>query len=50
MAVEMAHQKNYTNLWIETDSALVVLAFKNLNKHKVIWSLRNRRKKYTCHA
>jgi ribonuclease HI len=40
--VELAHQRNYTNLWIETDLALVVLAFKNIDKHKVIWSLRNK--------
>jgi isoprenylcysteine carboxyl methyltransferase (ICMT) family protein YpbQ len=31
---------NWKNLWIETDSVLVVLAFKNMNLH-VAWSLRN---------
>jgi hypothetical protein len=32
-AIEVAHQMNWKNLWIETDSVLVVLAFKNLNLH-----------------
>jgi ribonuclease HI len=40
-AIEVAHQMNWKNLWIETDSVLVVLAFKNPNLH-VAWSLRNR--------
>jgi ribonuclease HI len=37
-AIELAHQRNYINLWIETDSILVVLAFKNHGKQKVTWS------------
>ncbi|CAJ2657526.1 unnamed protein product [Trifolium pratense] len=39
-AVEIAHSKGWINLWIETDSMLVVLAFKS---SKVVrWTLRNR--------
>jgi ribonuclease HI len=41
-AVELAHQRNWLNLWIETDSTLVVLAFKNFANKLVTWSLRNR--------
>jgi ribonuclease HI len=40
-AIEVAHQMNWRNLWLETDSALVLLAFTNPNFH-VPWSLRNR--------
>ncbi|KAK2364505.1 hypothetical protein QL285_089371 [Trifolium repens] len=40
-AIEVAHQMNWKNLWIEIDSVLVVLAFKNPDIH-VAWSLRNR--------
>jgi ribonuclease HI len=40
-AIEVAHQMNWRNLWLETDSELVVSAFKNPDK-LVSWSLRNR--------
>ncbi|GAU32064.1 hypothetical protein TSUD_214200 [Trifolium subterraneum] len=40
-AIEMAHNRNWKNIWLETDSVLVVLAFKNLNSN-VTWNLRNR--------
>ncbi|GAU37904.1 hypothetical protein TSUD_163410 [Trifolium subterraneum] len=40
-AIEIAHTRNWHNLWLETDSTLVVLAFKNSNT-KVAWNLRNR--------
>jgi ribonuclease HI len=40
-AIEVAHQMNWKNLWLETDSELVVLAFKNPDFH-VAWALRNR--------
>ncbi|MCH84036.1 ribonuclease H protein, partial [Trifolium medium] len=39
-AIEIAAQRNWLNLWIETDSSLVVLAFKNSSL--IPWSLRNR--------
>jgi len=39
-AIEMAHLKHWSNLWLETDSKLVVLAFSN--ESIVPWSLRNR--------
>lgn len=39
-AIKIAHQRNWSILWLETDSALVVLAFKKSNQ--VPWSLRNR--------
>lgn len=36
----MAHLNNWSNLWLETDSMLVFLAFKS---SKIVpWSLRNR--------
>jgi len=31
-AIEIAHQRNWLNLWLETDSALVVLAFTKPNQ------------------
>jgi ribonuclease HI len=40
-AVEIAHANNWTNIWIETDSTLVVAAFNNPSK-PVPWPLRNR--------
>jgi hypothetical protein len=40
-AVEVAHQMNWNNLWLKTDSTLVVLTFKNPDLH-VTRSLRNR--------
>jgi ribonuclease HI len=40
-AIEIAFQKNWHHLWLESDSALVVLAFNNPSKH-VAWQLRNR--------
>ncbi|KEH22270.1 hypothetical protein MTR_7g035440 [Medicago truncatula] len=39
-AIDIAIEKNWTNLWLETDSKLVTLAFKN--KEMVPWSLGNR--------
>ena len=40
VAIEIAHVKNWQNLWLETDSMLVLLAFKSA---KIVpWSLRNR--------
>ncbi|GAU32136.1 hypothetical protein TSUD_218870 [Trifolium subterraneum] len=42
-AIEVAYSRNWKNIWLETDSVLVVfLAFKNLNSN-VTWNLRNRR-------
>jgi ribonuclease HI len=40
-AVEIANANNSTNIWIETDSTLVVAAFNNPSK-PVPWPLRNR--------
>ncbi|GAU41845.1 hypothetical protein TSUD_177560 [Trifolium subterraneum] len=40
-AIEIAYSKNWFNLWLETDSSLVVAAFKNTSK-PVAWPLRNR--------
>jgi ribonuclease HI len=40
-AIELAFEKNWVNLWLETDSTLVVAAFKNPN-NPVAWPLRNR--------
>jgi ribonuclease HI len=40
-ALEIAFQKHWQHLWIETDSMLVVEAFKNPNK-PVAWQLSNR--------
>jgi ribonuclease HI len=40
-AIEVAHQMNWRNLWLETNSALVLLAFTKPNFH-VAWFLRNR--------
>jgi hypothetical protein len=38
--VEIAYQKGWKNLWLETDSMLVVTAFKS---SKIIpWQLKNR--------
>ena len=39
-AIDIATEKNWTNLWLETDSKHVTLAFKN--KEMVPWSLGNR--------
>lgn len=40
VAIEVAHLNNWHNLWLETDSKLVYLAFKS---SKIVpWSLRNR--------
>jgi ribonuclease HI len=39
-AIEIAHSKNSSNLWLETDSSLVVLVFKS--NSLVPWKLRNR--------
>jgi len=40
LAIECAYQKNWSNLWIETDSMLASLAFKS--PHIVPWQLKNR--------
>lgn len=32
-AIELAYQRNWHNLWLETYSSLVVLAFKNSNQN-----------------
>jgi ribonuclease HI len=40
-AIEIAYQKSWNHLWIETDSLLVVSAFNHPDK-PVAWSLRNR--------
>jgi ribonuclease HI len=40
-AVEIAFQKNWKQLWIESDSAIVVSTFNNPTK-QVAWQLRNR--------
>ncbi|CAJ2628350.1 unnamed protein product [Trifolium pratense] len=40
-AIEVAHRMKWHNIWIETDSALVVLAFQNSNS-VISWNLRNR--------
>jgi ribonuclease HI len=40
-AIEVAHIMNLNNLWLESDSELVVHAFKNTN-FMVAWNLRNR--------
>jgi ribonuclease HI len=39
--IEVAYKMNWKNIWIETDSTLVVLAFQNSNT-VVPWNLRNR--------
>ncbi|GAU51888.1 hypothetical protein TSUD_416730 [Trifolium subterraneum] len=40
-AIEIAYDKNWLNIWLETDSSLVVAAFKIPTK-PVVWPLRNR--------
>ncbi|GAU35138.1 hypothetical protein TSUD_394640 [Trifolium subterraneum] len=40
-AIEIAYQHNWSNLWLESDSSMVVSAFKNPSK-PVAWALRNR--------
>jgi ribonuclease HI len=40
-AIEIAYQNNWHNIWIETDSTLVVLAFQKLDK-PVPWMISNR--------
>jgi ribonuclease HI len=40
-AIEVAHHMNCSNLWLESDSQLVVSAFKNPEK-LVSWAIRNR--------
>ncbi|MCH89899.1 ribonuclease H protein, partial [Trifolium medium] len=40
-AIEVAYSMNWNNLWLESDSELVVQAFKNTN-FMVAWNLRNR--------
>jgi len=39
-AIEIAHLKGYHNVWLESDSQLVILAFKSI--YVIPWSLRNR--------
>jgi len=41
LAVEIAYQNNWAKLWLETDSKLVVAAFKS-NPSVVPWQLRQR--------
>ncbi|MCH80548.1 ribonuclease H protein [Trifolium medium] len=41
MAIEFAFAKGWFNLWLESDSSLVISAFKNPTR-PVAWSLRNR--------
>jgi ribonuclease HI len=40
-AIDIAYEKNWINLWVESDSSQVVAAFKNPKK-SVAWPLRNR--------
>lgn len=40
IAIELAYQNNWLNLWLETDSKLTAMAFKNAAS--VPWELRNR--------
>ncbi|GAU22345.1 hypothetical protein TSUD_106730 [Trifolium subterraneum] len=40
-AVELAYHLNWKNLWLETDSTMVVLVFNNISE-PVAWNLRNR--------
>ncbi|KAK2369712.1 hypothetical protein QL285_082828 [Trifolium repens] len=40
-AIDIAYEKNWINLWVESDSSQVVAAFKNPKK-PVAWPLRNR--------
>jgi len=40
MAIEIAYSNGWHNLWLETDSQLVLLAFKS--KAMIPWDLRNR--------
>src|SRR4051812_12795385 len=44
----IAKQKNWVNLWLETDSKLVVLAF--IKPHIVPWALRKRWENALHHA
>ena len=39
-AIEIAHRKGWLNLWLETDSMLVMLAFKSVTL--VLWRIRTR--------
>lgn len=39
-AIEIAYDKNWSNMWIESDSSLVVQAFKNSSL--IPWQVRNR--------
>jgi len=39
-AIEIAHENNWLNLWLESDSLLLVMAFKDASM--VPWSLRNK--------
>jgi ribonuclease HI len=40
-AIEITYLLNWKNLWLETDSSLVVSAFNN-SFEPVVWNLRNR--------
>jgi ribonuclease HI len=44
IAIEIASQKGWNHLWLETDSILVTLAFKS--SKLVPWQLRNRWENY----
>jgi ribonuclease HI len=48
-AIEIAFEKNWNRLWIETDSLSVVTAF-TCSDRQVAWSLRNRWKNVTLKA
>jgi len=39
-AIEIAHNHNWNNSWLETDSMLLPLAFKN--SIMILWALRNK--------
>lgn len=47
LAVEIAYQNYWGKLWLETDSKLVVAAFKS-NPSVLPWQLRQRWKKNVC--
>jgi hypothetical protein len=48
-AIEIAFEKHWNRLWIETDSLSVVTAF-TCSDRQVAWSLRNRWKNVTLKA
>jgi ribonuclease HI len=40
LAIEIAHQRGWLNLWVETDSMLLLQAFNNYNM--IPWEVRSR--------